>query len=103
MTMTKISRGRDMLDTYMPNWATKINLDTFDISDCGNCIVGQLFPNDDSYFERSVLAMWEAFDIEPDEGDAYGWATEHGFDVCHELSEEMLQESWILAIKLRLG
>lgn len=37
-----INRGIEWLNEVRPNWADEINLETFNLSDVGDCVLGQL-------------------------------------------------------------
>lgn len=45
-TMTaRVLRGAALLDTYKRNWWLEVSLETLDMNDPENCILGQLFGN----------------------------------------------------------
>lgn len=39
----RVKNGATLLDSHIPGWRNKINLDILDIGSCFNCIVGQIF------------------------------------------------------------
>ncbi len=41
----RAGRGADLLDDWIPGWYNRVNLDALDISDCDNCVLGQLYGN----------------------------------------------------------
>lgn len=81
MTYTEaMERGLALLDEHFPNWFTMVDTDTLEMSSCGNCVIGQLFPNEEYMFSESVQAMWAEFGIESDSTFTYEWARKFGFD-----------------------
>ena len=42
--MSPAEKGAALLDRVKPDWADKIDLDTFDLSSTIYCIIGQLYP-----------------------------------------------------------
>ena len=39
----RVARGAALLDEKVPGWRERINLDTFAISSCERCILGQVY------------------------------------------------------------
>jgi hypothetical protein len=39
----RVQRGIELLDAKVPGWASRINLDNLQLSDCVECVLGQLF------------------------------------------------------------
>jgi len=42
-TIPRIERGAALLDDKVPGWQDKIDLATLDMSNCANCVVGQVY------------------------------------------------------------
>jgi hypothetical protein len=47
-------KGAEFMDSYMPDWYKKIDLDDLDIDSCVDCILGQLFGN----YETGIKEVW---------------------------------------------
>jgi|SRR5882757_433782 len=52
---TAVARGAELLDSRFgsTDWASYINVETFNISEFETCVLGQLFPNSDSAGHRN--------------------------------------------------
>ena len=87
-----IDRGVELLNKHTPHWFTLVNLDRFDITVCGDCIVGQVFGTDnfaEALRELGVPDSWSAF--------------EYGFDVedTDPDGQVELEELWAELIEKR--
>jgi hypothetical protein len=101
----RMLKGVYYLDAHVPGWADRINLDTLEMADCADCVVGQLFPNDDGIFGHSVYALWQQADnalaTDDDEGyGAYDWAVRYGFDSFEDI--DAANAAWKRVIRARL-
>ncbi len=101
-----VKRGIYWLDENHPGWEKKIDLDTFDISECSSCVVGQAIGDyNESIRDASGVNYPEYL----------GWAVEHGFEspvamqysmgistnVSYGYSE--IETLWTEEVKSRLG
>lgn len=53
----RASRGADLMDEEEPDWANKIVLSEFEISNCDKCILGQVFGS----YTSGLVAVGEEF------------------------------------------
>lgn len=89
----RVLKGAELLDTKCPGWADRIDLESFELSDPANCVLGQV------YRTRRVDACFRAYadgvyklEVKPFE---YGFAVETFGEY------ESLQDDWQLAIQAR--
>lgn len=70
VTSAKAARnGALLLDRLMPGWATKIDVDSLDLSDTRRCVLGQLFASEerrDKYSEEWYGGFDYAWDMVQD-------------------------------------
>lgn len=85
----RVAKGAALLDTQRPGWAQKINPETFQISSCTNCVLGQLYGGFGEGCTRTFpgASSWEA--------------QSHGFVDFFANSYGELQEAWLEAIAER--
>ena len=79
-----IDRGVKLLNAYSPHWFKVIDLATFDITVCSDCIVGQVFGNPNFGANIATLGVtdtWSAFQF--------------GFDTDDEYPQQELEEAWV--------
>jgi hypothetical protein len=80
LTETKIPltaaqrRGQELLDGVVPDWRTRIVSDDLDLSDCGYCILGQVFGS----YSDGLTALGIGGD------NSQGMAAYFGFEVSTE-------------------
>lgn len=107
----RVERGALHLDEHIPGWANKINLERFQISSAENCVIGQLYGD---YWNHTINKVAKIY---PDRMSADDWncwgsdqkldkfAAHHGFmtdaDPDRTADWDILQESWVRAIKAR--
>lgn len=85
----RVHIGAEFLDENCPGWARKINLSEFIISECYNCILGQLYQE----YEVGLNKLKIPYSI----GVAYGFST-----YSQTLWEfPILQKMWVEEIKAR--
>lgn len=76
-----VKRGACYMDENHPGWASKINFDLFDMSNCQQCVVGQAIGKyGDAIAQAS--GSW-AYSSEGSD-----WAIGHGFDVTAKAFDE---------------
>ena len=46
----RVARGAALLDEKIPGWDSRIDLDVLDIDSCAQCILGQVFAAESSYY-----------------------------------------------------
>ena len=88
--------GAVLLDAEYPGWAEEIDLDTLDMGDCIECVLGQLYGD---YMDG--MAALDPAAAESDEEPA--WAVDLGFnfgDMATEYSD--LDRAWRAEITKRL-
>lgn len=66
---TAAGRGAEYLDTHMPGWHRKINLDELEIESSCHCIIGQL-----------VGSFYRAVEVGLEVTDSPAEVVRHGFD-----------------------
>lgn len=99
-----VKHGAYYMDENYPGWATTIDFDMFDMSDCQQCIVGQAIGH---YF--TVIS--DASGQPHLNREAILWAIDHGFDVPKSAFDEgrvldaltELEELWTEQVKDRLN
>lgn len=67
------TRGAQVLDEDYPGWEKKVNVETLNIDDLYNCVLGQLY-----YRYSAGVEALSGYDFYSDE--AWQWAVDHGFD-----------------------
>ena len=83
----RVRKGMEMLDATMPGWVNKINEADLDMSECSNCVLGQVFGE----YRDGVVALG-LFDV----------TYMYGFEISiHEYYWE-LQDEVLRQIKSRL-
>lgn len=92
-TRTTIARGVALLDTVMPGWEKRVDLDTLDVSSPCNCICGQIVSRRVKPYHRFTkglqalgLTSWEAW--------KYGFASPTG-------SYRRLTDEWSRVIRAK--
>ena len=78
-----IDRGVALLNAHTPHWFKLIDLATFDITVCGDCIVGQVFGNGNFADNCNTLGIEDSWD-----------SSHFGFDV-EDHEQEELEEAWV--------
>lgn len=100
-----VKKGAYYMDNHMPNWASAINFDRFEMNNCHLCIVGQAIGD-------YGIVISRACGQKPFSKEANEWAVEHGFDAptaAFEESEDAvdcyreLETLWTEQVKERLG
>jgi hypothetical protein len=76
-TRARAAAGAGLLDRIVPFWWRRIKIRPLDISDCRNCLTGQLFGDYDRGLDRLGLSHDEArhYGFEHNEGDVGGYYT----------------------------
>lgn len=87
----RVVRGAELLDERMPGWAERIDLDSFVLSSCKRCVLGQLYGD----FE---IALGRC-DIEEAPDDYYGFDIDGRREGRAEY--KTLEQDWRLAILSR--
>lgn len=77
-----VNNGIRLLDKENPDWRRHINIDTLDVSDCTNCILGQLYGH---YCTGEDMLCINGH------ADRYGFAIVHG-------DYTTLTDTWKLAL-----
>ena len=54
----RVAKGAQFLDEKIPDWYTKINTDTLDMTDGSCCIIGQLYPRDGFTWTLKYTYNW---------------------------------------------
>jgi hypothetical protein len=69
-TMTeRVVRGAALLDERMPGWEAKIDLDRLDLNSAWDCVLGQLYGQDDrNGYDRGKLMLDMSLPIAADHG-----------------------------------
>jgi hypothetical protein len=103
VTDPRVRAGAAWLDTIDPNWASKIDLSTFDMRDSCLCVLGQVFAYAEEFDDDDEGAYGYGLELlHEDEGDPLGYA--HGFDKPYDPTSanmrqwRALQDEWLLAI-----
>lgn len=91
----RVKRGVEWLDINIPGWASKLDLDRFDIRHTSKCVLGQIYGE----FGHGVN-RWFPQDM------GYTRTRKHGFlwkkgEERHGEDAAVLQDSWVRAIKFR--
>ncbi|TYB69657.1 hypothetical protein FXF51_05715 [Nonomuraea sp. PA05] len=79
----RVARGAALLDEKRPGWWQRIHLDTLNINDCGECVIGQLYTDplhyDDEQFDEGAIDLVgeNAYDNNPHAPAL----VEHGFSL----------------------
>jgi hypothetical protein len=94
----RADRGAALLDKEKPGWADKINLETFDITECHYCVLGQVYGNFFTSPLREKLIGPRPYDTAEVEA--------HGFDLTaeeyqHDGNVESLGAAWVHLIRAR--
>jgi hypothetical protein len=76
-TILAVKRGAYFMDENYSGWASKIDFDRFEMSNCQQCIVGQAIG---SYMTEIAVISGEVLGSH----EANDWAVAHGFDVTTE-------------------
>lgn len=84
----EVKAGMELLDQEVPGWREKIDLDSLDLSDCYECILGQVF----GHFNEGRRMIAE---VDNDPG-------KYGFD-CHPTGYEFLTQIWKEALSQTSG
>ena len=71
----RVAIGVAWLDEHEPGWVSRIDLDTLEMGDCGQCICGQLVGN-----FQAALKRWGHNPFAVTTSD---WVEAHGFDVSY--------------------
>ncbi len=89
---THVQRGAQWLDERVPDWETRIDLETLNIDDGTVCVLGQVFAADadqcgyiSGYHFITKFVYSDHGEISPDEGQSYGFcasSTLHTTDVA---------------------
>lgn len=102
----RVARGAEWLDAVYPEWWTRIDLGTLELSDSCRCVLGQIayLPGDgwedengevESGFDRFMSLRFAA-------GLGTAWPIEYGFDTTATGPDyPALDEAWISEIKRR--
>jgi len=98
----RVSAGIALLDEKVPNWRDKIDLETLNLRNTRNCVLGQVFKTPEDSWQSGYDAGREILELEgcgccEDAGPS---PAEYGFDVdlfyIDDLDEEFdeLQAEW---------
>jgi hypothetical protein len=106
---TNAPKGAELLDRIEPGWASKIDLDIFDIDNTDTCVLAQLYGHTadvvvhSAYYTGQVLLI-SAAGLEPDPDDSMGvyhLSVEYGFDWERSGDIPALQADWLRLITAR--
>ena len=86
-----VRNGARLLDSQIPGWAERINIDELDIADSATCIVGQLH-------------LWKDAEGNATEWDSFKFAFNHGIYLMDEPPHRyhLLNTYWIEEIQSRI-
>ena len=106
-----VKRGAKLLDTYVPGWAKKINLKTFDLGDASYCVLGQVHKDfDAALYDLADIAIKKTIaplrNIQTASGESLAEdisnnttasidASYYGFDAGSNASYEALTTQWL--------
>lgn len=105
----RVAAGIQLLDDNVEGWRDKINLETFNIQNTRNCILGQIFKTDEDHWEsgydvgRAKLNL-AGCDCCAEEGQLLPY--DYGFDARLGLAEDIsyqfrdLQSEWEFQLAL---
>jgi hypothetical protein len=86
-----VQAGAQVLTDYDPDWSRRINLDTLNIHDPVNCVIGQVLGS--FYMGINALNYRDAMDPWVTTQQAAQWALEHALD-CAEEDAALLNTLW---------
>ena len=93
----RVLAGARMLDARFPEWAKKINLETFRIEDGDRCVLGQTF----GVYQRG-LEILDIDDIDNERPYMYGFLGDDAGDSAGRGANwHTLQEDWVAVITAR--
>lgn len=87
----RVKLGADLLDQKAPGWLARINLDTLQLGDCENCILGQIY----GHF---ALGLVETGLIDEAEDNLL---LKHGFVGHNQLDTLHLEAEWCIVVAAR--
>lgn len=103
----EVKRGAARLDRLHPGWFNKINLRTFQIRNGSECVLGQMYKDEDEYSNESLQKIFRLHlrGKDPNEEDINSrlskLAVEHGFYSETDSGYTILQAEWEKAIQTR--
>jgi hypothetical protein len=96
-------RGVDLLDDVRPNWRTRVNFDTVDMSDPDACIIGQTENGPYTFALSNLMDDARIAGYNNDSGDTddlYAFEVAFGFDhfIEHDASAIHAKVAWMRAM-----
>lgn len=95
--------GATFLDGRIPDWYERITVSDLIMSDCLNCVLGQLFKTyNQGIIQCTGINVHQANMEEMD--NAHVWAIEHGFTIDYSQGNEReWRDLWVEQIRQRRG
>lgn len=93
-----VAEGAAALDESIPGWHNLIDLDSLEMQDSCNCVVGQIAGRKLNLDENDWLFFEDALDEVFGERTNYYWARRHGFDATPLVEYDELAAEWTRVI-----